>query len=162
MGLYLIRYYADEIHPDQFKGGGFRGLLIRGLNFLRWKLEAVVQRLVLRWLADHHAVPKTRVSELMRSFELDVAAENLQHELTSPLRIVDPLPTADRSERYERGGPKSVMDQALAEDLTLPSRPLPVDNLIASHMTSRASRYAKGHRRTMQADETDFEEVIDE
>lgn len=160
MGLYYVRYYADMIHPDRFKGSA-RGLLIRGLNFMRWKLETAVQRLVLRWMLDHHAVDAQRGTELKRSFELDVAAENLEMAQTSPLRAEEVRMTAARAERYAMGGGLvSTMDAALKENMELPKRPMPPQNLIAAFGGEpRTSRYAKGHRRTLQADESHFEPV---
>lgn len=162
MGLYYIRYYAEMIHPDRFKGS-MLGLLIRGINFTRWKLETAVQRLVLRWMLKHHAVDAARAEELKRGFELDVAAENLEMAQTSPLRLEEQRMAAARAERYAQGGgPGAVLDQAMHEEMQLPARPMPPQNLIAAFGgAQRTSRYVKGHRRTLQADESHFE-VVDE
>ena len=162
MGLYYVRYYAEMIHPDRFKGSAL-GLLIRGVNFMRWKLETAVQRLVLRWMLKHHAVDAERAEQLKRGFELDVAAENLEMTQTSPLRLEEQRMAAARAERYSVGaGPVAVMEQAMRDEMQLPARPVPPQNLIAAFGGApRTARYAKGQRRTMQADESNFE-VVDE
>jgi hypothetical protein len=148
------------IHPDRFKGSAL-GLLIRGVNFMRWKLETAVQRLVLRWMLKHHAVDAARAEQLKRGFELDVAAERLEMTQTSPLRLEEQRMAGARAERYAGGaGPVAVMEQAMRDEMQLPARPVSPQNLIAAFGgAQRTARYVKGQRRTLQADESNFEAV---
>lgn len=158
--MYRVRYYDQLIHPDHFKGSGLRGVFVVVLNWIRWKLETLVQKSVLKWLASNGSLPESQVKEYLRTFSLDVKAEALEKEQTSPLHEkveqsgVQPIVRADR---YEAGSVKS----ALASETSgsdVPKRPMRLDNLIASYgMDTRAKKYTKGFKFQVSDPEGDFE-----
>ena len=161
--MFRIRYYDKMLHPDHFKRG-LLGRCIISLNWVRWKLETFIQRLVLKFLARHDGVSKTEESRFREIFLLDVEAEALQKKQTSPL-----LPlrrdeeTQPRASRYEGGRFKHLAENTIAteENEQLPNRPIPIDDLIARHGVAppRARRYAKGRVRFTMREEGDFESV---
>ncbi len=161
--MYRLRYYDQVIHPDHFTG--FSGWWIRVLNLVRWRLETVVQRLAMGYFAKHGGVPKTRQREMKKVFDLDVAAERLEKEQTSPLvqKIEQPAsPPITRSERYADGSQRSAIDVAVAVEEDLPLRPKKIDNLIASYGgPGRERHYARGRRYTTGDPEGDFEPLED-
>ena len=162
--MYRIRYYDQVIHPDHFQGKGALGWSIRVLNAIRWWIETLVQRLVLRHLAQDAALPKQRMAELRRVFDLDVAAERLERQQTSPLleRLETPkIPNVSRSERYADGRHKTALDVSVAVENDMPVRPTRLDRLIQSYgAPGREKHYGRGRRFTL-ADEDAFE-ALDE
>lgn len=146
--MFRIRYYSDVIHPDHFAGKGLLGFAIRTLNWLRWRIEVQVQRLVLRSLAKDGALPAKRQEALQRAFDLDAAEERLEKDRTSPLtegveRPPSPPPT--RSERYADGRQGSAIDVAVTVDQDLPVRPKRIDDMIARYGSNgREKHYGKG------------------
>ena len=145
--MYRIRYYNQVIHPDRFSSRRFLGFLIVSLNWLRWKLETIVQGLVLRYLAQAGNVPDKDVKGLIRSFRLDVKAEEIEKERTSPLFDSPPEPPVSREERYVDARLPSVLEGAIAEKVTAPDRPFPLDNLIGQYGYNRRSkRHVHGRR----------------
>lgn len=156
--MFRVRYYDQAIHPDQFHG--WLGFWIRALNFIRWRLETFVQRLVLRYMSNQASIPKEKRFEFRRVFDLDIAAERLQKEQTSPKtqRIELPqVPNAQRSDRYANGRQKTAVEEAVADANDAPLRPKRMDNMIASYAApDRSKRYGKS--RSFTADpEGDFE-----
>lgn len=158
--MFNVRYYEQVIHPDHFRRGGGLGLSIRVLNWLRWKLETAVQFLVLHFLARKGALPATKVRNLVDNFRADVAAEKVVKLQTSPDVVRDEAPLGQRADKYAAGAFASVMEDARVEDENLPTRPQPIDDLIArlGHET-RSKRYSRGHRHVLSATEDDFEVV---
>lgn len=158
--MYRVRYYAEQIHPDYFRGGGALGWAIRALNYARWKLETVVQLLVLKFLAKRGGLPVEKTRGILQTFRLDVRAEQIEKEQTSPLReqmeVVIP-----RSQKYEEGRSiKTALEDASVEEQGLPARPMPLDNLASMYGgDARAARYGKGKRHTLAATEDNFEPV---
>ena len=149
--MYRIRHYNQVAHPDMFRGT-WLGFLIRALNWARWKVELVVQRLVLEWLLRDTAANAITRKRVRRQFSLDVAQEALEKEQTSPLNpaasFVESLPEALplRSERYVEGRAN-----------TSAAGHQPLDRLIATHgFGVRLSRYARGRRFAAQRDDGDF------
>lgn len=155
--MFRVRYYDDVIHPDHFRG--WLGFWIRVLNTIRWRLETLVQRLVLRYMAKTTNLPKERHAELSKVFDLDVAAERLEKQRTSPLfeRLEPPSTTPiTRSERYVDGRQKSALDVAATVDKDLPVRPRRIDNMIAIYGgPGRDRHYGRG--RQFQLGEDAFE-----
>lgn len=160
--MYQIRHYSQLIHPDHFREG-LLGLTIRGLNWVRWKLEVFNQRLVVRYLLKESAVDKVKQKTIRERFEIDVAAERVEKRLTSPsMEGVDPIVDTQelRAERYRAGGPASVLSQAVGdvERETLPERPKSLDDLAARYGAApRARRYARGKK--FLVTEAEFEPV---
>lgn len=155
--MYHVRYYAQEIHPDEFRGR--LGFWIRVFNFIRWRLEVFVQRLVLRYMANQANLPKEKRFEFRRVFELDDAAEKLLKEQTSPLvqKIELPAqPTVTRSDRYADGRQASALETSHAEENDAPLRPKRMNNMIAAYASpDRSKKYG---RRYFTADpDGDFE-----
>ena len=152
--MYRIRHYDTVIHPDQFKRSGWLGVLIVSLNFLRWKLEVFIQWLVVHWTLKSGEVPKSQAKELLRTFGLDVRAEALQKDQTSPLhQPVDMTPPPVRADRYIAGTPKSALDVTVANAKGLPERPKSLENLIGQYgFPIRAKKYAGGKRFTVSED----------
>lgn len=154
--MFRIRYYSDVIHPDHFAGKGLLGAAIRALNWIRWKTETFVQRLVLRALSRDGALPKSRVEVLRKVFDMDVAAEKLEKERTSPLlekaeRPPSPPPT--RSERYADGRQKSAVDVAVNVDKDLPVRPKRIDDMIKRYgAPGREKSYGRGRSFNLTGD----------
>lgn len=93
--MYEVRSYDQVLHPDLFKGGGVLGLAIRVLNFLRWKLEVLVQYLVILYgVRVENFSPAVR-KKVLDAFWYDVEKEKLAHTETSPLRAFDLPKPAD-------------------------------------------------------------------
>jgi hypothetical protein len=157
-----VRYYDKIIHPDHFQG--FLGFWIRVLNSVRWRMEVLVQRLVLRYLAKEGALPKERRADMKRVFDLDVQAERLEKERTSPKtqKVEEPaFPPITRSERYADGRQTSAIDVAVAVENDFPVRPKRLNNLIASYgAPGREKHYAKGRMYTSGDPDGDFEPLV--
>lgn len=153
--MYNIRYYDEKIHPDHFKGG-LRGLVIRALNWVRWTLETVVQKLVLKELAKRGGLPRMKVKTLLDTFKLDVRAESLEKDQKSPLLEVEE-PPPPRAERYRQARPSKILEM-MRDDQGLPERPKPLDNLVGQYaFNSRAKHYARGRRFLTSDPDGDFE-----
>jgi len=149
------------IHPDHFKG--WLGWWIRLFNALRWKLETFVQRLVLRYMANQANLPREKRLEFRRVFELDVAAERLVKEQTSPnVQKIElpPQPGVTRADRYVDGAQRSALETAHAEENDQPIRPRRLNNMISAY--GAPGREKKYGRRYFTADpEGDFEPLGD-
>jgi hypothetical protein len=156
--MFRIRYYDQVMHPDHFKG--FLGGVIRALNFIRWRLETLIQLLVLRYLSNEGALPKAKRVELRRMFDLDVSAEKLEKEQTSPLVPKVERNEAPRAERYQAGAQTTAFDVAHAVENDLPARPKKMDNMIAAYGGGRERSYSRGRRFTADP-EGDFEPMED-
>jgi len=163
--MYRIRYYDQVIHPDHFRGSAL-GWLIRALNSVRWWLETRVQLLVMRYLAKSGDLPRERLFEFRKVFDLDVEAERLEMKRTSPLvqgLEEPPAPPTTRSARYRRGSQVSALAEAHAVEngQEQPVRPRRLDNMIASYgAPGRERQYVHG-RRYMADPEGDFEPLED-
>lgn len=164
--MYRIRYYKEVIHPDHFKGSGWLGFLIIALNFVRWKLETLVQSLTLRWLAKRGGLPKSRVSEVLRAFELDCAQERLEKEQTSPRHVHAPPPDAPpRADRYAPGRFSTALGDAVAASRDQrPTRPQPLSDLLGKYGGGqvRAQRYIRGRAFQPGAPQGEFEPLTEE
>lgn len=164
--MYRVRYYNQTFHPDHFRNGA-RGWFIVCLNWLRWRLETYVQRNVLKWLAKNGGIPAERMGALSRIFNLDVKAEILEKETTSPKTLkVDEyelpqfIPT--RAERYKDGAQRSALNDAKAEADAegLPNRPVSINDMAARYASQpRQRRYARGRKFTLLDPDGDFESV---
>lgn len=80
--MYRVRYYDRAFHPDYFRDG-YLGWCIRVLNNLRWKLEVMVQGLVVRYLSRGMGGEEKKA--VLKRFERDVAGERLEKVISSPL-----------------------------------------------------------------------------
>ena len=140
--MWHIRYYDKTFFPARFRG--LLGVVIRVLNWIRWRLEVVVQRLVLEYLLREGGAPSAKAVSAREAFAVDVAAERLE-EMRSHLPQVDtPLPPReDPIREYESGD-------------ELPVRPTAITNLVNAYSSGRAAAYVKGKRKTLVED---FEEV---
>jgi hypothetical protein len=81
--MFHIRYYSDTYHPHKFSKGVL-GLLIRTLNWIRWRTEVLVQRLVLSYLAREKFGPELRkqaTKGLVKQFWVDDKYEVLKSEV---------------------------------------------------------------------------------
>jgi hypothetical protein len=160
--VYRVRHYDQLMHPDEFKAG-WRGLVIRSLNWVRWKLEVFIQLLVIKYIADASGMAKERTGVVTQMFKLDVQAEQLEKERTSPnfpemIEIQTP-----RSDKYVVGGSvRSSVREAEQPRDGLPTRPMPANEMIARYMNPKMAKYARGRNYTMGADENDFDVVIRE
>jgi len=140
--MFNIRHYDQVIHPHSFSRG-WRGRLIRALNWVRWRIEVLVQRLVVTYLAHEGGVPKAQVGVMTRLFGLDVRAERLECERTSPL--LPPPEVAPRGDRYVMSGcPNQALEQA--SEKSAPLRPVSATEMIGKYINSRAARYAHSRR----------------
>jgi len=161
--MYHIRNYDALVHPGQFSAGVL-GNSIKFLNYLRWKLEVFIQYLVIKYLAKNALLPKDQVSSVTERFRLDVKAEALEKEATSPSFVGITSLSSERLNRYQEGSNISnVIEAAIHDKDILPSgyRPEPADQMIARYMDPRTSRYARGRRRTLVADSDNFEPVVE-
>lgn len=163
--MYRVRFYDHAFHPDEFKQGGLLGVTIVVLNWLRWRLETFTQRLVLRFLTKRGGLPRERESALRRIFDLDVRAERLAKEQTSPLNQpvaedVDLLRATSRAERYAVGGFARGIEQAHVAEGGLPVRPTGLHDLASRYGSPpRQRRYARGHLYNVGSPDGDFEPV---
>lgn len=163
--MYRVRYYDQLIHPDSFKASGWRGALIVALNWVRWQIETFIQKQVLLFYIEKGELPKERKGSLLDTFRVDVQAERLQKEATSPLREPMPdlaQPSRGREGRYEEGTKSTALD-AWAKEEGLPDRPKSLTNLIGMYAPNiRAKKYARGRRFLVMNPEGDFESLEDE
>jgi len=155
--VYRVRYYDQSYHPDEFRKG-FRGWYIRALNWVRWKLETYIQLQALRYLSKEAALPKKEVGVLTKHFKLDVRAESVEKDQTSP-DVVGPIEPSIRADVYQEGRQRSVL--SAAHDDNGKTRPEPIDGLAARYgaTTIRQRRYARGRGRHFVGDDRSFEEV---
>jgi hypothetical protein len=131
--MFRVRHYDKYIHPDHFQRGVL-GKVIRVLNWTRWKLETVTQRLVLEYLNREEKLDKESSSKLIQKFELDVQAEKVEKKRTSPLAPFFQAPTPLR--RQEEFVEPTKVASASIEDMVL-----------RYGNRTRARRYGLGHRR---------------
>ncbi len=161
--MFRVRHYDQFIHPDQFKGKGALGLVIRTLNWFRWKLETYIQKLVVIALAREAAVPKPRIRELLRSFAIDVKAEAVEKEATSPLypgthRVQEEMPRATRYAQPERN--KALAENVADETAKAPLRPQSLEQLVGMYaVRGRHQRYIGNRQRVVDVDT--FEPLTD-
>lgn len=145
-----VRYYGEVFHPSRFRGKGWKGSVIRFLNWVRYRLETYVQFRVLMLGMESSgvaAVDKAERAKVAHDFWIDVRKEQLHSALLDP-ELVTALPGSPspdqlhlREHRYTtRRGAKSVQEE-VGE---LP-RPVPLDHLVARHGSDRREkRYGKG------------------
>lgn len=165
--MYRVRYYGEMYHPDNFNRGVL-GAAIRGLNWARWKLETLNQRLVLKYMLREQPFDEAKKKTLVKKFFLDVEQEKLDKEVTSP-KLGPELPPEVhmRAERYQRRGHAKATDQAVQEEQhggqAAPlMRPIPIDGLASRMMAQgRARRYTRDRAHPLVI-ETDFEAVAPE
>lgn len=128
------------------------------LNFVRWKLETLVQYAILVAITRDGNVDPAKRDVLKRLFSLDVRAEKLEKERQSPqlLPYEDyelPQLIAPRSDKYADGRSQNRLE-------SLPDRPSTLDALAARYGGGqRQVRYARGRRFTIMDPEGDFLEV---
>ena len=161
--MFRVRFYDQTFHPDRFNVG-FWGLVIRSLNWLRWRLEVYVQKLVLGYISKTGAVPSDRAHQLRKMFDLDDRAERLEKERTSPKIQPVEVPIVDaplRADKYAGGAQSSLIDQVVEAETGVPQRPTKLDNLIGMYAPAlRAKSYARGRHYTTGDPEGDFEPVV--
>lgn len=81
----LIRFQEKFIHPDHFRGKGWRGLFIRFLNFLRFTLEVLVQKriLMLNMNLENYEAPERK--KALQQFYAHLRADEARVAAASPL-----------------------------------------------------------------------------
>ena len=151
--MYRIRHYDLFIHPSKFVGAGWRGVAVRALNWVRWKLEVLVQRLVLGVLASRGGFSPEEKQGVLRAFHADVRLEEIEKERTE---VAVPVEVTERADRYLSTFRSELEKEAGA--VTAPQRPIPLDDLASRYAQgSRARRYARGRKHTVTNDESDCE-----
>lgn len=146
--MFRVRYYDQLIHPDQFEGR--LGFVIRALNWLRWKIEVLVQSLVVRYLIRVNSAPRS----VLDDFRVDVEVEKLQRDLTSPKRV-RPL-RVEPSERVVQklDKPADKLGKILGSRSEQPVRPVPLNEMIGKYaLSGRGGRYAHSHWDTPAEDQ---------
>lgn len=137
--VYEVRSYDQKLHPDLFRGGRVLGVVIRVLNFLRWKLEVFVQYLTLQYMMDEQKFSPTARKEVLKNFKLDVIKEKVEFLESSPLRALS-LPTIPSFDRAQDSAPL-VTPQQEAEDFG-PGRP--IEEFIERHAPKSKRRLVRG------------------
>jgi hypothetical protein len=151
--MYRVRHYDLLIHPARFKGAGWRGVAVRALNWVRWKLEVLVQRFVVSVLASRGGFSSEEKQGVLRAFHADVRLEQLEKERAE---VEAPPQVTERADRYLSTF-RSELEKEASEDTT-PQRPVPLDDLASRYAQApRARRYARGRRYTVTNDSDDFE-----
>lgn len=160
--MFRLRSYDQFIHPDHFKNKGALGLYIRALNWVRWKLETYIQKQVVIAMAREAQLPKPRVRELLHAFSVDVKAEAVEKEATSPLhpglrRAHEEMP---RASRYAEPAREPSLMESVAENVhQAPLRPQSLENLVGMYaVQGRHQRYTGNRRRVVDVDQ--FEPLV--
>jgi hypothetical protein len=142
-----IRYYDKFIHTDQLRLiGGWRVVLIIALNWLRYWVETLVQRLTLSVLLEREGVKKEHRSKFVEVFWGDVRRERAIFEdtgrrVTTAAEGQKPevLPTVDEPLVVDRGSPVTF---AVSKQKEPPLRPQPLDEMVAKYdPNSRSGKY---------------------
>ena len=160
MNLGRIRYYDRTFHPDTFRGtrGGW---LIVVLNLIRLRIEVVIQKLVLKWLASQEGLTdREALADLKRKFDADMRLEEATMATSSPLLDVDD--DRGRDQRYIAKRTAGTLDGFRNDNAEggRPYRPAPLDELASRYGASgRGHRYARGKRALVTADDGDFDRV---
>ena len=147
-----VRYYDETFHPSRFRGKGWRGFLIRVLNWVRYWIETYVQYLVLKFditTLDPTETSKEIVEGAVTKFWADVRRERLHSYLSDPALSPEApgdLPVTgvlSRQGRYEfRRGERLVHDFSEENE---PARPISIEGLAQRYGTpGRESRYSMG------------------
>lgn len=172
---HYIRYYTQYFHPKTFRGMGILGVAIRFLNWVRYWVETIVQRMVLSALVrsakrDGVEFPRSKARATVRRFWEDVDREDAyirgevsDEEAVEDLRIrhgVDP-----KSFRYLFGKSTTSHQDAAPEDTNVPvvegeepeegpKRPRPLDQMMSRYSAPpKERRYALGGQRVVLEDE---------
>jgi len=151
--MYRVRHYDLLIHPAKFKGAGWKGVMVRALNWIRWKLEILVQRLVVDILASRGGFSREEKRGVLEAFRADVELERIEKARTEVVTSPE-TETSDRADRYLASF-REELEREVGR--ALPTRPVPLDDLASRYAQApRARRYARGRKYTVN-DETDFE-----
>lgn len=177
--LHYVRYYTQYYHPRTFRGMGFLGVLIRFLNWTRYWIETLVQRLVLTSLvrsarANGVELPRVKTRLTVRRFWDDVMREGMmvrgeleQADIEAELQHqygVDP-----KAFKYLFGKKAAVVQDVADSNDELPTiegeekeegpkRPRPLDQMMSRYSAPpKERRYALGAQRVVFEDE--IEEV---
>jgi len=145
--VYHIRYYEKRIHPDALKGA--LGFFVFVLNWIRWKLEVLVQSLMLRYLVKVGGIPRDKEIQLRRMFSMDVQAEKLDMARTSPNNsiIQEDFPTIERTDHSEGrfGNALTSVDDESEKETTV-NRPGSIQDMISRYSAPKRVRgYASRH-----------------
>lgn len=119
--MYEIRSYNESYHPDLFRGGGVLGLVIRVLNFLRWKLEVLVQYFALRYTMRRQNFSPKSTQKVLEAFRLDVIKEKVEFYERSPLRA-PPLLPAPHPDTSNSSGTVVPSDGEMRDGWKIPGR----------------------------------------
>ncbi len=133
-----VRYYNDHFHPTQFRADGWRGVLIRVLNYVRYVLETVVQRLVLAALTRRAAGAGIDAKAVVAKFWADVRGEYQYSK--QPVQTPTILPP--RSTPQGPSVPREVLrDHGVGDGV-----PKPLEGLASRYGSARAMRYGMPQR----------------
>lgn len=158
--MYRIRYYQSEYHPKVFKTG-LLGRTIQYLNWLRWKLEVLIQYMVMRYLCRLSSVSEEQRRLFSQAFKADVLEEQsrkVREEVLSD-------EAASRSRMYSEGRFASKFDRAHEELTTAEQpqdvRPGDISDLAARYgHNTRSKRYARGRLRFSVGEAGEFEPTV--
>ena len=146
--MYHVRYYDKQIHPDTLKGA--LGFFIFVLNWIRWKLEVFVQRLMLGYLVKVGGIPRDKEVQLRRMFSMDVQSEKVDMIRTSPKTVTtqEDFPIIERS-GYSGGRFGNALassdDESDGEQPVI-NRPGSIQDMIARYSAPKRVRgYASRH-----------------
>ncbi len=97
----VVRYFGKEYGLASFSSG-WRGFLIRVLALVIAKLERVVERMAVRYLAESHGLPSDSAKQLQAAYDKESERrefKTLVNELLHPegAKFVD-----SRAEKYEQ------------------------------------------------------------
>lgn len=145
--MFQVRYYSEVFHPSRFKAG-LLGLAIRVLNWLRWRLEVMVQRLVLKYFTRENYRPELRKeveTRLLKKFRIDDNFERFKAQLEPNHNLLF----------SEDGQPPTLDDEVTQQPLGYKD----IGAMISRYGNkTRAKRYAtRGYGRKILIE--DFEEV---
>jgi hypothetical protein len=149
--MFRIRFYDQAILPSQLQGR--LGACIKALNWVRWKLEVCVQRLMVSYLADQSLLPKKEKDDLLAMFRVDALQERLECEKSQLPAFSQKAP-----HRYGIAG----VGSSLAAASDKPLRSVPATDMISRYMDPRLEKYSRGRNFASIRDESDFEPVTAE
>lgn len=155
--LLHVRYYDQNFHPDEFRRRGWRGSLIRFLNWVRYWLETLLQRVLVSLLLREGGVPAKRGRLFVGEFWKDVDREQAFMRANSPLVEKDPEAEVLGDERTDPRRLRHTKGRVqLPVESNVPDRPKPLDEMVSRYGgTTRARSY--GHGQTIVREDDGFE-----
>lgn len=139
---YDIRYYEHFIHPSKVRAvGGVRSYVILALNWIRFWLETLVQRLLLGMISTEQKIEPEKHRAYLKTFWEDVRRDVAGS--ATPLVLME-KPTG-----------ASTQDIPPTVGTSLPIRPKPLDDMAARYgAPGRARLYGVSGRKLVFEEET--------